>query len=171
MLEFRVTKYDPDHRDRRGAYTRDEWTSVGDIGRAFAGVVLTEAEYRLVEDAYATAAVAFLREAGVQSLAVAGLENHAAVPLAFTDGSSLDLAEVGEVVRRVLQEEFWCRLEGAVAFVHVGYDYYMYVGVPVACPIAAALAGQLGLFVEPFRSPYHEQRHAEPDLMLSSGDS
>ena len=72
------------------------------------------------------------------------------------------MTEIGEVVRRVLREEFWCRLEGAGAFIHVGYDYYMYVGIPQACPSAEALASQLGLFVEPFRSPYGEQRQAEP---------
>jgi hypothetical protein len=88
VFEFRVTKYDPAHRDARGAYTRDEWTAVSDIGRAFGGVVLTEPEYRRVEDAYVTAAVAFLREAEVPSLAVAGLENHAAVPLPFAEGYS-----------------------------------------------------------------------------------
>jgi hypothetical protein len=157
-----VTKYDPAHRDRRGVYTRDEWTAVSDIGQAFAGVVLTEPEYRRVEVAYATAAVAFLREAGVSSLAVTGLENAAAIPLPFAEGASVALAEVGEVVRRMLREEFWCRLEGAGAFVHVGWDYYMYIGVPRPCPAAVALAGQLGLFVEPFRSPYSEARQVEP---------
>jgi hypothetical protein len=81
---------------------------------------------------------------------------------AYAEGSSLGLAEVGEVVRRVLREEFWCRLEGAGAFVHVGWDYYMYVGAPRPCPGAEALARQLGLFVEPFRSPYSEARQAEP---------
>jgi hypothetical protein len=163
VFEFRVTKYDPAHRDRRGAYTRDEWTSVSDIGRSFAGVVLTETEYQRVEDAYATAAVGFLRESGVPSLVVTGSENHAGVPLPFADGSPLGLAEVGEVVRRLLRAEFWCRLEGAGAFVHIGYDYYMYVGVPWPCPSAETLARQHGLFVEPFRSPYSEQRQAEPD--------
>jgi hypothetical protein len=158
VLEFRVTKYNPAHRDRGGLYTRDEWTAVRDIGQAFGGVVLTEPEYRRVEDAYATAAVAFLREAGVPSLSVAGLENPADIPLPFAEGSSLGLAEVGEVIRRVLREEFWCRLEGAGAFVHLGWDYYMYVGVPRPCAGAAALAEQLGLFVEPFRSPYSEAR-------------
>ncbi len=162
MFEFRVTKYDPAHRDRRGAYTRDEWTAASDIGSVFGGVVLTAAEYQPVEDAYATAAVAYLREAGVGSLSVAGLENHAGVPLPFAEGSALGLAEVGGVIRQLLRGEFWCRLEGAGAFVHVGYDYYMYVGVPVACPSAEALARRLGLFPEPFQSPYREEPDAEP---------
>ncbi len=159
MFGFRVTKYDPALRDARGAYTRDEWTVVSDIGQSFGGVVLTEAEYRRVKDAYATAIVAFLREAEVPSLAVSGLENHAAVPLPFAEDSSLGLAEVGEVVRSMLREEFWCRLEAAGAFVHIGWDYYMYVGIPRPCPGAEGLARQLGLFVEPFRSPYCEERH------------
>ena len=57
MLEFRVTKYDPAHRDARGVFTREEWTSVSDIGRRFEAGVLGEAEYRRVEGAYATAAI------------------------------------------------------------------------------------------------------------------
>jgi hypothetical protein len=154
MFEFRVTKYDPAHRDRLGVYTRDEWISAGDIGRAFGGVVLTQAEYLRVEDAYVVAAVAFQQEAGVPGLAVAGLENYAGLPLPFAEGSVLRLTEVGEVVRRVLRDEFWCRLEAVEAFVHMGYDYYMYVGVPRPCPEAETLARSLGLFVEPFQSPH-----------------
>ncbi len=156
VFEFRVTKYDPAHRDATGEYTRDEWTSVEDIDQTFGGVVLTKAEYERAEDAYATAAVAFLREAEVPSLAVTGLENAKGVPLPITEGSLIGLAGIDEMVRRLLREEFWCRLEGVGAFVHVGWDYYMYVGVPRPCPSAAALAGQLGLFVEQFRSPYRE---------------
>jgi hypothetical protein len=154
VFEFRVTKYNPVHRNRRGHYTRDEWICASQIGQVFGGVVLTEAEYQRVEDAYATAAVEFLREAETPALSVAGLENHAGVPLSFAEGASLGLAEVGGVIRQLLRGEFWCRLEGAEAFVHVGYDYYMYVGVPVACPGAVALARRLGLFPEPFQSPY-----------------
>ncbi|MEI8381383.1 MAG: hypothetical protein WCJ09_14745 [Planctomycetota bacterium] len=154
VFEFRVTKYDPAHRDCHGVYTQYEWTSVSDVGREFAGVVLTESEYRRVEDAYITTAIAFLDESGVQSLTISGLECHAAVSLPFAEGSPLGLTDVGEVIRQILREKFWCRLEGTQAFVHVGYDYYMYIGVPLACPNAATFAGQLGLFVEPFRSPY-----------------
>jgi hypothetical protein len=160
VFEFRVTKYDPAHRDASGAYTRDEWTAVSDIGRTFGGAVLTEAEYRRVEDAYAASASSFLTEAGVTALAVAGLDHAAAAPLSLADGCLLRPSEAGEVIRRVLREEFWCRLEGAGAYVHVGWDYYMYVGVPCPCPGAVALARQLGLFVEPFQSPYSEQRQA-----------
>jgi hypothetical protein len=86
------------------------------------------------------------------------LENHSAASLPFDDGSSLSLIEIDEVVRHVLREKFWCRLDGVGAFIHFGYDYYMYIGVPVTCIGAITLARQLGLFVEPFQSPYTNAR-------------
>ncbi|TWI05861.1 hypothetical protein IP90_00123 [Luteimonas cucumeris] len=154
MFQYRVTKYNPADRDAHGAYTRDEWNSVNDVGRAFDGVPLTETEYLRVESAYITVALEFLRESKVTSLAVSGLENHDEAALPFDEGTRLSVGQVGAMLGGLLQERFWCKLEGASSFIHVGYDYYMYVGVPVACPKAAELAVSIGLFVEPFQSPY-----------------
>jgi hypothetical protein len=72
----------------------------------------------------------------------------------------LGLSAAASVIRRLLREEFWCRLEGADGFIHIGYDYYMYLGVARQCPGAEALARQAGLFVERFQSPYRDQRRA-----------
>ena len=157
MFEYRVTKYDPALRDAKGAYKRDEWTSFKDIGQSFDGVVLTRAEYERVEDAYVAAALAFLKEAGLSGLVVAGLENSAGHALPFGNGSFLNLDQVERVIRRVLREEFWCRLEGPVGFVHLGWDYYMYIGVRCLCSEAQELTRRQGLFVEAFPSPYGEQ--------------
>src|SRR5262249_7558114 len=43
----------------------------------------------------------------------------------------------------------------------VGYDYYMYVGVPRSCPGTEEQARRLGLYVESFRSPYRERETLE----------
>jgi hypothetical protein len=157
VFEFRVTKYDPVHRESRVGYTRSDWSSISDIGRIFNDVVLTEVEYQQVEEAYVAVAMAFLNEAGVSSLMVKGLEHDQLVPLSFEEGSMLELNQIREVIRRLLREEFWCRLEGSGSFIHVGYDFYMYVGVLSPCPKAMAFTQQLGLFSEPFRSPYRER--------------
>jgi hypothetical protein len=152
--EYRVTKYDPRFRTSSGAYSRDEWISFSDIGRSFGGVELTRDEYQRVEDAYVTAAVGLLREAGVPQLAVRGLENADGLPLLVGEGDVLRLDQIPDVLRRLLRAEFWCRLETADAFVHVGYDYYMYVGLPHPCSEARQQAEHRGLYVEDFASPY-----------------
>jgi hypothetical protein len=157
MNEYRITKFDPLVRDRAGAYTRDEWISVRDIGRSFAGVMLTREEYERVECAFVEAAMAFLREAGVSALRVEGLENQRGHVLNFRERDLLPLERIGDVLRRILREEFCCRLEAVGGFVHIGWDFNMYVGVRCPCPAAQARATELGLYVDEFSSPYKEQ--------------
>jgi hypothetical protein len=152
----KVTKYDPSFRNPSGAYLRNEWTSASDIGRSFDGAVLTPEEYRREEDAYVAVALRFVRESGQTSLAVCGLENKRRCQLGFAEGSPLGLDELGSVIRRVLREECWCRLEGPAGFLHFGWDYYMYVGVPRPCPESQELAKRVGLFVEECPSPYKQ---------------
>ena len=154
MVEYRVTKYSPALRDAGGAYTHAEWTSFSDIGCTFNGSPLSEAEYLQVENAYVVSALEFLRESAVSSLAVRMLENHRGALLAVSEGSNLSLEQLKITLPRVLREEFWCKFEGVNSFIHIGYDYNMYVGVPARCTGAERLASSLGLFVDPFQSPY-----------------
>lgn len=87
-------------------------------------------------------------------LVVTDLENPFARSLPFCEGTSLSLEHLAPVIRGLLREELWCRLEGPAGFLHVGRDYYMYLGVPCPCPSSHELASQSGLFVEEFLSPY-----------------
>jgi hypothetical protein len=89
-------------------------------------------------------------------LTVEGIENHRKLPLEFGNGTVLSLEQVGDVIRQMLREELWCRLEGQSGFVHIGWDYYMYIGVPHRCPKAEFLVEELGLHPELFPSPYKE---------------
>lgn len=142
------------HRDRSGAYLRDEWTSWSDIGETFSGETLTLERYLATEEAYLASASAFLSEANIQSLRVTSLENRGGQPCGLVEGSTIQATDLHDIVRALLREEYWCKLHGTASFLHVGYDYYMYVGVPIECPRSSALAQSLGLFVEAFRSPY-----------------
>jgi hypothetical protein len=82
--------------------------------------------------------------------------------LDFQNDSVLALDRISEIIRRILREEFWCRLEGSDSFLHFGWDYYMYIGVPHPCPTARARAAGLGLYVEEIASPIRESvREAE----------
>jgi hypothetical protein len=156
VYEYRVTKYNPAFRDQSGAYTKAEWTMFSQIGQTFSSVVLTPDEYERVEDAYIQLALSFLSESRVFSMRVAGLENPRKRPLDFQNDSVLPLDRIAGIIRQILREQFWCRLEGRDGYLHFGWDYYMYVGVPQLCPTARAKASELGLYVEEFASPYGE---------------
>jgi hypothetical protein len=155
--QYRVTKYNPRFRNRHGGYTVDDWVCVSQIGEAFGGVVLTPERYQQVESAYATVAVAFMKEAGTTALVALGIENGEKSPFAPIRGGVVSGGVLEDVARRLLRAEFWCRLEADESFIHIGYDYYMYIGVPQACPQSCAFARSVGLFVEPFLSPYRHQ--------------
>jgi hypothetical protein len=43
--QYRITKFDPAIRNPAGQYIADEWYLYSQIGDAFGGVILTEAEY------------------------------------------------------------------------------------------------------------------------------
>lgn len=156
MHHYRVTKYNPDHRDATGAYVRDDWTSFGDIGRAFHGITLSRDEYLRVESAYVGVAMTFLEEDRSPDLHVVGLEIRGDKPTAPTEGSVVSRQDLVKVCRSILREKFWCRLESGSRYLHFGWDYYMYVGVVSDCMQAVAKAKSLGLFVESFDSPYME---------------
>ena len=124
MNEYRVTKYNPAFRDQWDHYMRAEWIMFKDIGKTYSGVLFTREEYERVEEAYVQAALSFLRESGLSSIRVTGIKNHSKQPIDFDNDSVLPLNRIGEIIRRTLREEIYCRLEGSECFVHFGWDYY-----------------------------------------------
>lgn len=159
MRHWRVTKYDPVHRDTSGAFRADDWTAFGDIGRVFAGVVLTPADYEEMESRYVDAAIHFAHEAGVRSLIAVGVEEKSpkerTPSVELSEGAPIDLQRAPHVIRAILRDEVWCKLEARPLFyLHFGYDYYMYVGCQRDLPDSVEFAIKSGLFVEDFLSPY-----------------
>jgi hypothetical protein len=152
MHEYRLTKYDPALRDAAGAFKGDDWTAVSDIGESFSGIVLTRQEYDRVEQAHIHATLTFLKEGGIESLRVEELETQPDSAIELREGTVLSTSQLGDVIGSILREEFWCNLESANGFVHFGYDYYIYLGVPHRCPGAELVAANLGLFAEYFGS-------------------
>lgn len=52
MKTYRITKYNPKNREKDGVYSKDEWTSISDIGKSFGDYKLTASDYLKVEDQY-----------------------------------------------------------------------------------------------------------------------
>lgn len=157
---YKITKYDPSLYGPGGRYMKDTWTSVSDIGKLFGGTTLTAEEYENVESKYLTAVALFAEVASIDRLRVCGLEIHDdSSGRGLADGQYVSLPQAIEIYRQMLREEqIWCRLEEEDKFyVHIGYDYYMYLGVSVEIDVREAVRSvrQLGLFVaENWLSPY-----------------
>ena len=162
MNSWRISKYNPAFRNERGAYLKDEWTSVSDIGKSFDGEVLTLEEYRRIESAYVSTALSFLSETGLEALTIKKLETYGILELRVGDlwGITFDpkLCREGMVIsgdtltdvcRLVLREVIWCNLESDNSFhINFGFDYYMYVSSSIRCEKSIAYGKQQGLFVE-----------------------
>lgn len=160
-FQYKLTKYDPRYYGGPGgAYTKDEWTSISDVGKTFDGVVLSREEYERVEELYLEAVRIGLEASGVDRLRIRDFEDHGDSPATLEEGRWVPVPEALEICRAMLREAgFWCRLEdGDRAYVHVGYDYYLYLGTPVEVgPLWSDLEAA-GLFVEADSpSPYAEE--------------
>ncbi len=168
-MNYRITKYDPANRDSDGRYAVDDWTSVGDIGKVFAGQPLSLKEYLRMEDAYVAAAIQSMERTGLQAVRMTELEwngeyDHLPTELfestqqfekQLQGRSSIDAHGVEAAVRLVLREMMWCKLVGDHGFyIHFGFDYYMYIGS--ANTNLADWSVPAGLFVEEVESPYSE---------------
>jgi hypothetical protein len=156
QTQLRVTKYDPALRDERGAFTGDDWTSISDVGASFDGTPLLLDRYLEVEAQHLRVVAAFLEESEVEVVLVRGAEAFTQARWWPAEGEELSRLEAVDVVREQLRERGFCRLEatGGV-YVHVGWDYYLYIGGQVPCERTLEVARRAGLFVDPdFVSPY-----------------
>lgn len=156
LYSWRVTKYNPIHRDDSGSYkTKDEWTSYSEIGSK-----VSEQEYLETEEKYIIAVLYFMKEMNVDKLYLNDLELHSdgvveqnasSFLSAIWLGKRVSKQEIKELIKLTLRESIWCRLSYKKQFsVHFGYDYYMYIGAANDCPKASRKVKKSGLFVEEF---------------------
>jgi len=159
LNSWRVTKYNPLHRNNEGSYLYDDWTSFHEVGKK-----VSLADYLRIEEAYIQAIVAFMNEMDISTVYIHALEfssneiqnQHASD---FTSnlwiGKGISIEEVKELAKLTLREAVWCKLGiKNLFFVHFGYDYYMYIGTNSNCHGARKNVESMGLYVEEFELPY-----------------
>ena len=168
MNHWRITKYNPQYRNRKGIYTKHDWTDISDVGNTFSGQVLTLDTYLKTENAYIATMNHFWQAANFPALKISSLETYSSEDLVdptlaptyekYAHSSktqvisSEDMEGIGRLMLRGL---LWGKLEAPNVFhIHFGYDLYLYIGSVCDCPQAIAKATQLGLYVETLLSPY-----------------
>lgn len=154
--QYRVTKFDPANRNEAGHYIADEWYLHSQVGDTFGGVLLTEDEYLRTEGAYISTAVRFHADAGQPDIFAISVEDNRRLG-APAEGSLITVDQLPALCRAMIREDYWCRIEGRDFFIHFGYDFYMYIGTCAATEQTLGFARSLGLFPEPFVSPYHSE--------------
>ena len=153
LKTYRVAKYDPRYRDAKGFYTRDEWTSVSDVGKVYDGVEFTWDAYLQTEDRYVNVAQYVI---GALNLSQVFLKEFELVADNYEPISQLecDPSTALCVLRNVLRENCWCKFDlDGQGYIHVGYEYYMYVGCVSRVELCAEFVKSHGLFLEEMRSP------------------
>ena len=151
MIEFRVTKYDPKNRNEAGHYLMDEWTCFSEVGDS-----VSLEEYERVEEAYLQSAIDFAGMWSTKIVTISGFEDHHE-NTQLVEGQQITTDDIPSVLRSILRNEFWCRLENTDGFIHIGWDYYMYIGVPHVDRSIITATHARGLFVEDCISPYHPE--------------
>jgi hypothetical protein len=173
MLSYRITKYNPKFRDDKGAYQKNEWISISEIGKKFDDIELTVDAYVRSENSYINAIHSFMNALNIKSLTVSGLENRyrltendrrypelysgrmIATARSVKDGDNLVGIELDNFCRLSLRNQLWGILENdSQMFFHFGYDYYMYIGAANTPESVIKQIDGSGLFIEEFESPH-----------------
>jgi len=164
----RITKYNPDYRNKQGYYLENEWTCYSEVGTKCDGKLLTIDEYLDIENKYINSIILFMKCNNIESLKITGnLEkrwNPAKDPNStekmislfnnIKNGDTLNIEQVKDFGRLALRNYIWCKLESDMMFVHFYFDYYMYIGSKNECRNTIDKIEKSGLFVENFKSPY-----------------
>lgn len=166
--QWRVTKYDPAERNSEGHYLKGEWVGIFELNETFGGKTFTIDDYLEVEEKYVNAAVRFFKETNEESLTLRNWQKYESgnisvepfgldISANFTDGQSISIDSLPVVIRMLLRDIAHCEIEiKDTFFIHIGWDFYMYIGSAVSLPAAIDDVNKSGLFVEECTSPHLE---------------
>lgn len=155
MFEYRITKYNPIFRVN-GIYTRDEWTELSDVGMVFNGQKLTVGECVAVLSNYVHCLMEIAAAAQVSEFVVSDVEIYEKKYrkiFHLRNGESVSQQRLRLILMGCLQSMIWCRLSGRNAFIHFGYDLYVFVGCELDCASVERICSKYGLFCEAHPSP------------------
>lgn len=167
MVRYRISKYNPKFRDEDGCYTREEWTSISDVGEYINGVKVSLQEYLDTESKYIKALNSILNDLNIKHLYVMELEkqddtiNNDYVFEGFTmnvidtvkslkEGQELNREKINYVIQATLREIFWCGLYSRTTHIIIkpGYDFYINVICPQLSQNVIESISNLGLYIE-----------------------
>lgn len=166
MNKWRITKYNPIFRNPDGLYIKEDWSTIWEIGKTFNGRKITIEDYLNLENDYANTALDLLSSAGLDRLRVKELSKtfdtipHLSTPIIekpikLIENNWLDVNDIEKVIKMMLREAVHCKLVYPYKFyVHIGWDFYMYIGANLDKTRAENIVTNHSLYLEDSESPY-----------------
>ena len=172
MYKYRISKYDPQYRDQKGAYCREDWTSYSDIGQIYNGKLFSKDDYIKTETLYCNAVLNILKINNVNELVLDNLElNFSCDEMkqmlqskgldlsmkaemainSLKNGDKISISELPLYLKLILRECFWCELTDAASSKRIGFgfDYYIYLySESILSEELIKIYKQEGLFIE-----------------------
>lgn len=174
MYNYRIKKYNPKFRDEFGRYTKDEWTSIYDIGKIYDKFEFSKESYSLIEDSYINSILKILEIKNISSMTIKNLVVWRSVDQfileiksdkfqdlytldmiklyeRLEEGINLNRTEIGEFCRLLLREDIGGLLVCPRKLkIHIGYDYLMGIESSTCLDKIITEIEEIGLFVERF---------------------
>ena len=169
MTRYRISHYDPAHRDAQGRYCGNHWTAVSDMGSPAYEPPLTVDSYLQTEQAYIQAILEVAGDidgfvvtraekafslaevkAQLSTLGIVIAQEEEECFRAFAVGLSLTAEQVPAVAKLILREALWGEIASTDGrmIIEFGYDYYLYLTLPALPAQAISRINATGLFVE-----------------------
>ena len=147
LFNYRISKYDPQFRSN-GIYTRDEWTSVGDVGKYFGGSLFTFEEYLDTENRYIGLIQTILQLLQISHIKITKLEDYRHRCPYANNQTLFDRERILSVIRDCLREQYWCEIKASSLVCTFGYDYYIYIKYPLNFSRIKEISSDYNLYVE-----------------------
>ncbi len=144
MFQYRISKYDPKHRDKNGAYTLDEWTSFSDVGEK-----VSMEEYLSIERNYLSFFNELCNKLDIKELEIYDIE----VCGHNFDGKmkQANIEESSLILKDIIREKFWCKFVVHEKFLlQTGYDYYLLLCCELDFVIVSDIASRQNLYCEKY---------------------
>lgn len=172
MYQYRISKYDPQYRNEKGIYCREEWTSYCDIGKLYDGKIFSKDDYIKTETDYCNTILSILKNSEIKEVNLQSLELNFSVDEikqmlqqkgldlsikeeiainSLKNGDRIDIHDLQLYIKLVLRECFWCKFVDADSSIQIefGYDYYIYlISKNVLSKEIAENCRQKGIFIE-----------------------
>ena len=161
-----IVKYKPESYNKQGVYTKNEWISVGDIGKSFDDAILTQKEYLKLENAHINTVKELATATGCHYLSVVGIEHYGLhrskafnaenkamfqIVSQYHEGQRLALNDIDNVLKLCLREQYWCILANGKHHMqlYVGWDYYLHFYSLLPTETVKAIARKYNLYCNP----------------------